>query len=97
MVNNLGYFDSLFALKLTLMLNFQMRIVINKFISIFFKLIILIIFLQAKEIYVSHVKERWTKKPSEVRIGIVLISEGKSRILCWRGNRCIIITHLNER
>ena len=37
------------------------------------------------------------KKPSEVRIGIVLISEGKSRILCWRGNRCIIITHLNER
>jgi hypothetical protein len=35
MVNNLGYFDSLFALKLTLMLNFQMRIVINKFISIF--------------------------------------------------------------
>lgn len=62
MVNNLGYFDSLFALKLTLMLNFQMRIVINKFISIFFKLIILIFFLQAKEIYVSHVKERWTKK-----------------------------------
>lgn len=35
MVNNLDYFDSLFALKLTLMLNFQMRIVINKFISIF--------------------------------------------------------------
>ena len=96
MVNNLGYFDSLFALKLTLMLNFQMRIVINKFISIFFKLIILII-LQAKEIYVSHVKELWTEKASEVRIGIVLISEGKSRILCWRGNRCIIITHLNER
>lgn len=61
MVNNLGYFDSLFALKLTLMLNFQMRIVINKFISIFLVNNI-DNFLQAKEIYVSHVKELWTEK-----------------------------------